>query len=100
MQGGRTSWYLMGREANASLTVLADGQGNGGAEDIGGVILLLGPAQPLGMGPVALRHALRIARPQKVRIPAGKCRRVEGLAGGKRPLPMPLFLQLVSAMGK
>ena len=71
-------------------------QGNDRAEDVVGIVKPLGFDEPLRVATIASGHAIRIVvAGEEVRISAGKRDRVEGVARGPRPQPMPLLLDLV-----
>src|ERR1700738_3944254 len=75
-----------------------DRQRNGGAEDVVGIVISLGLADPCGVAAIALRGTVRIIAGEEVRISTWKRHRIERLQSGPGPLAMPLLLDLVRSI--
>src|SRR5215469_7649470 len=80
--------------------IAADGQRNGRAEEVLGIVMPLDGDQSLGVPTEAVGRPCRIVGGEQIRIPAGQGRRVEGVARGAGPLLMALLLLPVAAIGE
>src|SRR5262245_9225819 len=89
----------MARE-RGTLTMLLNGQWNGRAEDIVGIVVPLGSEDSFNVRAVAFRYTIPIFPGEKVRITTGKRHCAEGLKSGTSPVAMPLLLQPVRPIGK
>src|SRR5258705_9802274 len=72
----------------------------GGTEDVVGIVESFHLGQPFDVGAEAFSRAVSVACANQMRIPAGKCDRVESLPRFANPLLMPALFQSVRPIGK